>query len=43
MTVDFIFSSTTSHYIEDLEHLFSNVSRACFFCHPSHIFCDVPD
>ncbi len=30
MTVDFIFSSTTSHYIEDLEHLFSNVSRACF-------------
>ena len=41
--VDFIFSSTTSHYIEDLEHLFSNVSRACFFCHPSHIFCDVPD
>lgn len=26
--VDFIFSSTTSHYIEDLEHLFSNVSRS---------------
>lgn len=26
--VDFIFSSTTSHYIKDLERLFSNVSRS---------------